>query len=183
MNYTAPADLQAVTLTRQILGSVNYVLGLTIGNGLYAGIIHYEHFGGDPQKRTVLNSLTAYGCAMLCCHQLVTGTVTEAFFMEGPVGGIPALIHIVARMFTSVGMFLAWTEQVVIKWLMVFRWKNAAVLSDDFFALFFKLFNVMIASGMCVCNVVLGLVYHTNYSLLSGESIVIPAKNQSAYVR
>jgi hypothetical protein len=37
--------------------SLIFFLNLFIGNILWAGIIHFEKYGGDPQKRSITNRL------------------------------------------------------------------------------------------------------------------------------
>ena len=55
-----------------VITSLAFVIAGTLGNALLIGIIHYERFGGDPQKRSFRNRLTseivvcATGISNLC---------------------------------------------------------------------------------------------------------------------
>ena len=55
-----------------VITSLAFVIAGTLGNTLLIGIIHYERFGGDPQKRSFRNRLTseivvcATGISNLC---------------------------------------------------------------------------------------------------------------------
>ena len=50
----------------------------TLGTALWSGVLHYEWFGGDPQKRSLGNRLISNGVitqasslAQFLCHHLV----------------------------------------------------------------------------------------------------------------
>ena len=55
-----------------VITSLAFLTAGTLGNALLMGIIHYERFGGDPQKRSIRNRLTseivvcATGISNLC---------------------------------------------------------------------------------------------------------------------
>ena len=42
-----------------ILSSLAFFVSGTLGNALLLGILHYERFGGDPQKRSVRNRMAS----------------------------------------------------------------------------------------------------------------------------
>ena len=44
----------------RILGIVFHGIILVIGSLLWFGIIHFERFGGDPQKRSISNYIVSY---------------------------------------------------------------------------------------------------------------------------
>jgi hypothetical protein len=57
----------------KILESLAYATCITIGNLLWFGIIHYEKFGGDQQKRSILNQLIS-GFALLTSLGVTTSS-------------------------------------------------------------------------------------------------------------
>ena len=42
-----------------IISSLAFFVSGTLGNALLLGILHYERFGGDPQKRSVRNRMAS----------------------------------------------------------------------------------------------------------------------------
>jgi hypothetical protein len=46
----------------KVIISIQFALIDTVGTLLYLGIIHYEKWGGDPKKRSLLNQLGSLLC-------------------------------------------------------------------------------------------------------------------------
>ena len=54
------------------ISSLAFVISGTLGNVLLIGIIHYEKFGGDPQKRSFRNRLTSEIVVCAACVSNLT---------------------------------------------------------------------------------------------------------------
>ena len=50
-----------------ILSSLAFFVSGTLGNALLLGILHYERFGGDPQKRSVRNRMASEMVLCVAC--------------------------------------------------------------------------------------------------------------------
>ena len=48
----------------KVIGVLSYFLG-RLGNFLLLGIVHYEKFGQDPQKRSLPDRLFTFSCLLL----------------------------------------------------------------------------------------------------------------------
>ena len=60
-----------------ILSSLAFFVSGTLGNALLLGILHYERFGGDPQKRSVRNRMASE--MVLCVASL--GNLSIVMFL------------------------------------------------------------------------------------------------------
>ena len=63
--------------TFRVFAFIAYLLIIPIGCTLLFLIIHYEQFGGDPQKRSIFNQIIGY----MATIELVTAIVTEHIFI------------------------------------------------------------------------------------------------------
>ncbi len=151
-----------------VLGTVNNVLIMTIGNLLHYGIIQYEHYGGDPQKRTMSNKMISFSCYILILHTMASAPVLETFLIYGIVPAELAQLIEFVRSFGGVSVTLALTESILFKCFVVFGWRFAASVQDDFFAVFFVAFNI-IASGLIMgIHIFLGNINQMGYGILTG---------------
>ncbi len=109
-------------------------------------IWHYERYGGDPQKRTILNQLIG-----LFALNTLTGNLTalSALVIRLAFGPLPVHLAISTFFFPNVlfstTLLLALNEIIVIRFLSVFWWKRVSPLDDNFFGLFFAVLNYSIA--------------------------------------
>ncbi len=109
-------------------------------------IWHYERYGGDPQKRTILNQLIG-----LFALNTLTGNLTalSALVIRLAFGPLPVHLAISTFFFPNVlfstTLLLALNEIIVIRFLSVFWWKRVSPLDDNFFGLFFTVLNYSIA--------------------------------------
>ncbi len=119
---------------------------LVISIGAYGCIWHYERYGGDPQKRTILNQLIG-----LYALSTIFGYLTNvsAFLYRLAFQPIP-LSYATATFFmtsfvTCIACFLILDEIVILRFLSTFWWKQFPPINDDFFAVFLFLTNYGIA--------------------------------------
>ena len=154
--FVVMQEIAIPTLTRSIIGTMNYVWLMTVGNGLCVLIIDYERNGGDPQKRTVLNQLISFISMCLIGQAIIAGTIAEVVTLTGPVGLTIGSVFIATHFTTSLACLLSIAEQVVIRCLMLV-WKNVSILNDDFFGFFLKLFNLVLASAVTSVFMILNL--------------------------
>ena len=58
-NISLSKDVWEMSRWNFVIISIAFFISGTLGNALLIGIIHYERFGGDPQKRSIRNRLTS----------------------------------------------------------------------------------------------------------------------------
>ena len=72
--------LSEITSTWDLaISSLAFVISGTFGNALLIGIIHYEKFGGDPQKRSVRNRMAS---EMVVCVAILSNLSIVMFLGE-----------------------------------------------------------------------------------------------------
>lgn len=116
---------------------VTCLLLLIIGNALWFGIIHFEKFGGDPQKRSLANILSSY--ASIGCSVLLTSTVgihlARVFFGCELPECLAYIMVFIRRLFNTLVISFV-LEILLYKMIQVYRYYIVANLNDSFFGIF-----------------------------------------------
>ena len=140
------------------------VLIMVFGCGLLGCIWHFERFGGDPQKRTILNQLIgmlAFDSMVVLMETLLALLYRLCF---GPISHTMALLTFIVPTFSiSIVVLLILNEIILLRWISVFVWKQLPPINDDFFAMFFNCLNI----GITTLFVLMGLLGGHRYSNLS----------------
>ncbi len=108
------------------------------------GIIwHYERYGGDPQKRTILNQLTGLFAFNIFLGNLVTRTGLIFRLAYGPLSFDLALLtfSLPSMVFSTVPLLIL-NEIIIVRFLSAFWWKRLPPLDEKFFGLFFSCLNI-----------------------------------------
>ena len=122
-----------------------YILLIPIGCSLLFLMIHYEHFGGDPQKRSIFNQIIAF----LAAIELVTGIITEHIFIARiffgclPSGIVTCFWFI--NKFKHVACSILILTAATYKVLGMYNFRKIAGLNDDSLSIFFLLASIMTA--------------------------------------
>ncbi len=156
-----------------IISLTNFVLCLVFGNLLYLLIIDFEHYGGDPKKRTVINRLSSFMCWNLMAHIFIPSSVAQYHLIFGPVGNTLGTIHIATRVILGLNCFLSIAEQMIIKCLMVFKWKSVSIICDEYFGIFLSLFNTITSLIFTISLVFLGGHRSENFAVFTGDFGII----------
>jgi hypothetical protein len=143
MNNTTTLEYESASSTVKVLSTLNLITIEIIGNLLLGGIIHFEKWGCDPQKRDLSNQLISFGCQITIFATLILGTISYIRIMISvPIGKVFGTIFIWTRQFTRFSFILVILEYIVDKNIQLFKWKIAAGLNDDLVAQFLRVFNV-----------------------------------------
>ena len=156
-NATSPQyeieDFLKVDTNNVILQTVTYATVCFIGIPLIVGIIHYEHFGVDAQKRSILNQLISqfFGTIGLCV--LFTGFFVTLRCWVGPLGtSVGNFAAIVRGVFLQMIGFLAF-EILIYKNLCLIKPLWIMSLNDNFWTTFALAWNVIFANLGCHTNI------------------------------
>ena len=143
-NLEFSTNTKLETLQEKLYGSPAtsflYVLILIlehiIGTLLLGGIIAYEWYGGDPQKRNIINRLQSLGLVNLIMSSTILGIVRV-------VREIVGLIDFDFMFWTEClfcmcvcNTILFFTEMSVFQFLYIVVWKRVKGLNDEFWAAF-----------------------------------------------
>ncbi len=115
------------------------------GNPMCLAIWSYERYGGDPQKRTILNQLTSD----LAWHCILANMTSLATFMfrltTGPLSTFMASsTYYVSNQTVAISAMLSLNEMAILKFLSIFTWKRLPPINEDFFGHFLRIMNHLV---------------------------------------
>ena len=175
LNDTYPIPLEtfdAIPIVFYIINVVFYII-ICIGNLSIIGISHYEKYGQDPQKRSFTDQVFGFGLFVFVVINFISSLLVLMRSFIGPMGNIPALVYF-ALYSVLLALPLSFAESIIFKCLLIFFWKRFAALDDDFFALFFNVFNFLIIGfGITAIRLMTGeFQRRIDYDFWSGIELV-----------
>ena len=141
---------------------------VTLGSLLYAGIIHFEHYGGDPQKRTFTNKMFAKQCLAFIIEDTAIMTLVLFRVFCGPLGhwaGLLATTFICCPLFAAMAMI----EILIFKIVQVCNFRLSNRINEDFLTVFLTLFNFMFVSLALFSELFVTSSYVPVYAVVSGN--------------
>jgi hypothetical protein len=88
-----------------------------IGTTMLSGIIHYEHYGGDPQKRTILNQLVSFISICGIVGNLLLLTIFNWRLTIGPINPMVATyLFFVFRVGIGIAILLSLNQLIIIRY-------------------------------------------------------------------
>ena len=136
-------EIGEITIPAKIIGFVIYLLAILWISSIL-GVIHYEKFGQDPQKRSFADLIFTFNCIMFMIIWPIMMTIDQIRWFFGPVGYTMAIFkHYLASCLLCIP--LGFTESILFRLLMIYSWKKCAMINDEFCATFFNMFNFMVA--------------------------------------
>ena len=175
LNNTYPIPLNefnVMPIVVKIVGVILYII-ICIGNMSIIGISHYEKYGQDPRKRSFPDQIFGFSFFMFALANFTSSTMILIRSFFGPIGDIPALFpYVLSSVMLGFPMSLA--ESIIFKCMLIFFWKRFAALDDDFFAVFFHIFNYLIVGlGITIVRLMTGEFQHRiDFGYWSGSKII-----------
>ena len=98
----------------------------------------------------------------------IFASISEIRWFFGPIGyGLTSLRYYVMSSLLCLPLGIA--ESVLFRCLMIFSWKTAASINDEYVSRFFAILNFIIAQMISIIRLMLGQFHHKDYfSLISG---------------
>ena len=147
-------EIGNITIPAKIIGFVIYLLGI-IGISSILGIIHFEKFGQDPQKRSFADLIFTFNCIMFMITFPIMLTIDQIRWFFGPIGATLAIFkHYLLSSLLCIP--LGFTESILFRLLMIYSWKKCAMINDEFCAMFFNMSNFMVAQMISVFRLMTG---------------------------
>ena len=153
----------------KVICIVSYALA-RLGNILSLGLIHYEKFGRDSQKRGLPDRIFTFNSLMAILIFTPIDTIVMFRLFYGPIGNITALA-ICYLISTLLSVPLGFAESILYQCLLIFFWKQFGMINDELLATFFIHFNIMIGQMISVIRLSIGFekLFFKEYQLLSGN--------------
>ena len=143
-----------ISIGFKIFGLIMYLIGC-LGIFSILGIIHYEKYGQDSQKRSFSDQILSFNLKILMIISPIYFGIAQIKWLFGPDGYCLAIF----RYYLASSLLcapLGMTESILFQCLMIFSWKKCAMINDEFFATFFNFTNFMVAQMISVIRLMTG---------------------------
>ena len=150
-------EISGISLGSKIFGLIMYLIGC-LGIFSIFGIIHFEKYGQDSQKRSFSDQIFTFSCKIFMIVSPIFWGIAQIKWLFGPVGHTMAIF----RYYLNSSLLcipLGITESILFQCLMIFSWKKCAMINDEFFATFFNFTNFMVAQMISVIRLMTGQLY------------------------
>ena len=157
------------TIHAKIFGFIIYIFGCF---GIFSifGVIHYERFGQDSQKRSFADLIFSFNCKMFMIFWPFFWTTSQIRWFFGPIGYTLAILR--HYLFSSLLCIpLGFTECILFRFLMIYSWKKCAMINDEFCAIFFNNLNFMLAQMISVIRLMTGHLVTKDFEVYSGDEL------------
>ena len=131
------------SLPLKIIAIITYILNFPIGCTLLYLVLHFERFGGDPQKRFIFNQIVAF----LAAIEIVGVITTEHLFMARvffaclpDVFGTMIWFCLICK--NAIGSLLLMVASTY-KMSRLYFYRRVASLNDDLLSLFILLASII----------------------------------------
>ena len=163
-------EIGNIRISAKIISFIIYFFGM-IGISSLLGVIHYEKFGQDPQKRSFADLIFTSNCTTILIIWPIVETITQIRWFYGPVGyAMTKFKHYLVSCVLSLP--LGFTESILYRLLMIYSWKKCAMINDEFCAIFFNAFNFMMVQMISVYRLMTGqLETNETFYIFSGIEV------------
>ena len=121
--------------TIKTLGIIFHVIIMIFGSFLWFGIIHFERFGGDYQKRSLSNHIVSYiATSILIFKVLLIESMILARFMFGCLSFMLGEIFMISRYINVYFITLMNMANIIYKCLTLYYPNFTLLLNDDFWS-------------------------------------------------
>ena len=135
-------------------------LNFIIGPILMFGIVIFEIFGGDSQKRTILNRLLSGSLINAAIFGIIIGVSRIVRDCYGLVDSRLGLSIIVARMIVKNASYMFFFCLTIWRYLFIVVWKRMRGVQDNFFSTFITLSIYAFCAWVAMAKLIIG--FHPN---------------------
>ena len=147
-------EIAGIPIASKMFGLIMYLIGC-FGILSIIGIIHYEKYGQDPQKRSFSDQIFTFNCKIFMIVCPIFWGITQIRWLFGPIGHNLALF----RSYLASSLLcipLGCTESILFQCLIIFSWKKCAMINDELCAKFLNTFNLMVAQMISMFRLMTG---------------------------
>ena len=136
-----------------------------VGPVLMIGIILYENFGGDRQKRTIMNRLLSWMMAALSTLRILNGILRIVRDSYGLIPFDIMLWYYFVEGFLKVSLVVYYNVLSMVRYLYIVIWKRMKVIDDDFWCTFTVLSTICVSSALSGYSFMSEADPNTSYSI------------------
>ena len=119
-------DIIDFTYPFKIVYIIIFILFELLGLTCYSGLIYFEHYGGDPMKRSIKNKLISQGLLVLMAQIVVNNSGFAWRILIGPLNPYTSLFVLFIRNFFAITVVLCIAEFVSFK-VSILCWAGSQV--------------------------------------------------------
>ena len=170
-------EIGEITIPAKIISFVIYLIGM-LGISSILGVIHYEKFGQDPQKRSFADLIFTFNCIMFMITWPIIETISQIRWFFGPVGySMTIFKNYLSSCLLCIP--LGFTESILFRLLMIYSWKKCAMINDEFCAMFFNVFNFIVVQMISVFRLMTGqFEMNQSFYIYSGIEVNVDKPGQ-----
>ena len=182
-----------------VLAAVVFFLIETVGTVLLWGIYHFEHFGGDPQKRGYGNMILSYEFQLYLFLNVtvqpvaiyryyyfhfifcVLSTIFFLFcrYIVGPVGNFWTSVYFFSKNWAALWSALLFTFLAIEKLFSMFNWKLVAGMNDQLLSFYTLILTGTFSFTFIFTFFELGGIHEITHAIFSGDCTTL---STSSYV-
>ena len=153
------------------MGMLAFMIAKTMLAFIVLGIVwHYERFGGDPCKRTILNQFIG----MIFLSMMTVGMVTEMSLMYRLLFGalsmeVTMLTFVATSVISGLFVLLTLNEILIVRCYTLVLLKQLPPINDDFFAMFTHCLNYALSVMFASMGHMAGIPYDNLIFVMTGE--------------
>ena len=156
MNTTSTYQLHNSELTLFTKIELCFEFPMTLlGSAMYLAIIHFEHFGGDPMKRSIVNKLVS----ALCLTAMVAALISIlSLLLRVFLGAIPmplALAFVLGSIFGALLVMMNLIGIFTFKSIRLLSFHFANRLDEDFWFMSFEVFSVSFCLVLTILEIII----------------------------
>ena len=194
LNHTQDADIgESLYLRNEVLYDFLYgdiegkiILYITIflitiiGPILIFGIVVFETFGGDSQKRTIINRLLSgllMNCALLGIIIGVSRIIRDGYGLIDPQ--LEICIRSAPRMIMIIAAYLYYFSLTIWRYLFIVVWKRMRGVQDEFFSIFITKTIYVFSIWLTMTRICLGFPPNQNAFIRFTNNSMTNAKTKA----
>ena len=138
-------DVQSASWGMTILYFICFIIVMFVGCPLSLSIVHFEHYGGDPQKKRLSNMILSNICIFLIFHVTVWNLMLGLRVIFGPLyHGLAAVLFSIHN-FTLLCLDISCTFGLILKNIEMISPKSALLFNDEFCHKLLTLLTMMVS--------------------------------------
>ena len=127
-----------------------------IGNILCLVIFHYERFGGDPMKRSIVNKFISAVCLTMAATTFLSASTLLLRVFYGPFPLVLAKVIVSLAIYGVLFLCMNVICVYILKILQIKAFYFVNGLNEDFWFLVTEIFNVTFCSILIIIQIVVG---------------------------
>ena len=150
------------------LGVTFHGIILVIGSLLWFGVIHFERFGGDPQKRSISNHIVSYiATSVLTLKVLIIECMIIARFMFGCLPFLLGEILMISRYFNVHFITIMCMINMLYKCFQLHFPNHSLRLNDDFWSKILLVTSVTLAMIVIAIGCMFGFHHNASFQVFT----------------